>query len=267
MAVQISASQVKELRDMTGAGMMDAKRALQETDGDMQAAVELLRKKGMASAAKRADRATTEGIVLATVSGRVGTIVAVGCETEPVSKNEEFLAFAEKVLETVEGGGDAASLDQERTELSAKLGENIVVAGGTRMEAAEGESLAEYVHKPASKIGVLVRVQGDDPVAARQLGMQIASGAPEFLRREDVPADAVEKEREILLGSDEVQSKPEQARDKIVEGMLNKRFYGAYPGGVLLEQPWIHDSGKTVAKAMEEAGLQVVAFERLALAG
>ena len=94
----ISAAQVKQLRDMTGAGMMDAKRALQETEGDMDAAVELLRKKGMASAAKRADRATTEGIVLATVSGHVGTIVAVGCETEPVSKNEEFVAFAEKAL-------------------------------------------------------------------------------------------------------------------------------------------------------------------------
>jgi len=267
MAVDISASQVKELRDMTGAGMMDAKRALQETGGDLQAAVELLRKKGMASAAKRADRATTEGIVLATVSGHVGTIVAVGCETEPVSKNEEFVAFAEKVLETVEGGGEVSSLEGERVELTAKLGENIVVAGATRMEAGEGETIAEYVHVPANKLGVLLKVKGENPAEARRLGMQVASGAPEYLRREDVPADAVAKEREILLGSDQVQSKPEQAREKIVEGMLNKRFYGAYPGGVLLDQPWIHDSGKTVAQAMEEAGLEVVAFERYSLAG
>ena len=263
----ISASQVKALRDLTGAGMMDAKRALQETDGDMDAAVELLRKKGMASAAKRADRATTEGVVLATVSGHIGTIVAVGCETEPVSKNEEFVAFAEKVLETVEAGGDAASLDDERTQLSAKLGENIVITGATRMEASDGETLAEYVHAPANKIGALLKLKGENPAEARRLGMQVASGAPEFVRREDVPADAVAKEREILLGSDEVQSKPEQAREKIVEGMLNKRFFGAYPGGVLLDQPWIHESGKTVAQAMQDAGLAVVAFERFALAG
>lgn len=267
MAVDISASQVKELRDQTGAGMMDAKRALVETGGDMQEAVELLRKKGMASAAKRADRATTEGTVIATVSGHVGTIVAVGCETEPVSKNEEFVAFAEKVLETVEGGGDVATLEGERVTLSAKLGENIAFVGTTRMEAGDGESLAEYVHAPANKLGVLLKLKGENPAEARRLGMQISAGAPEFLRREDVPAEAVAKEREILLGSDEVQSKPEQAREKIVEGMLNKRFFGAYPGGVLLEQPWIHDSGKTVGKAMEEAGLEVIAFERHALAG
>ena len=135
------------------------------------------------------------------------------------------------------------------------------------MEAADGESIAEYVHAPANKLGVLLKVKGENPAEARRLGMQIASGAPEFLRREDVAADAVAKEREILLGSDEVQSKPEQAREKIVEGMLNKRFFGAYPGGVLLEQPWIHDSGKTVAQAMQEAGIEVVAFERFALAG
>ena len=267
MAVDISAAQVKELRDATGAPMMDAKRALQEAEGDMEAAAALLRKRGMAQAAKRADRATTEGIVLATVSGHVGAIVAVGCETEPVSKNEEFVAIAEKALETVEGGGETSSLEDERVQLSAKLGENIVFVGGTRYEAGDGESIAEYVHAPANKIGVLLKVKGENPAAARQLGMQVASGAPEFVRREDVAAEAVEKERAILMGSDEVQSKPEQAREKIVEGMLNKRFFGAYPGGVLLDQPWIHDSGKTVAQAMEEAGLEVVAFERYALGG
>jgi elongation factor Ts len=131
---EISAALVKELRDLTGAGMMDCKRALQDANGDLEAARTLLRERGMASAAKRADRATSEGKVGYRVAegGKRGVIVAVGCETEPVSNNEEFLAYAAKVLEAVEreGPGAEAELDQERQQLSGKLGENIVVAGG-----------------------------------------------------------------------------------------------------------------------------------------
>jgi elongation factor Ts len=133
--VQISASLVKELRDHTGAGMMAAKRALEETGGDVEAAQRLLREQGMAAAGKRAGRATTEGEVLATISGTVGALVAVGCETEPVSKNEKFLAFAEAVLEAVEADGReaVAGLEEQRLELIGQLGENIEVAGATRM--------------------------------------------------------------------------------------------------------------------------------------
>jgi elongation factor Ts len=265
----IPAKLVKQLRDETGAAMMDAKRALVETNGDLEAAKRLLRERGMASAAKRAGRETSEGIVLSSISGHVGTLVAVGCETEPVSKNDEFLAFAEAVLETVASNGEDAAqqLEGQRVEISAKLGENIALVGVKRMEVSDGESLAEYVHPPANKLGVLVKLKGENAGAARHLAMHISAGAPEFLRREDVPAEAVETERSILLASDEVKSKPEQAREKIVEGMLNKRFFGSYPGGVLLEQPWIHESGKTVAQAAQDAGLEVVAFERFALAG
>jgi len=127
--VQISASLVKELRDLTGAGMMDAKRALEETGGDVEAAQRLLREQGMAAAGKKAGRATTEGEVQATVSGNVGAIVAVGCETEPVSKNDEFLQFVEKVLEAVEAEGSDAgqSLEEERLELIGRLKENIEI--------------------------------------------------------------------------------------------------------------------------------------------
>ena len=135
--VQISAGLVKELRDLTGAGMMDAKRALEETGGDVEAAQRLLREQGMAAAGKKAGRETTEGEVLATVSGNVGAIVAIGCETEPVSKNEEFLRFAEAVLEAVEADGpDAvAGLEEQRLELVGRLKENIEIRGATRMEA------------------------------------------------------------------------------------------------------------------------------------
>jgi elongation factor Ts len=132
---EITAAQVKELRDATSAGMMECKRALQETSGDFDEAVKLLREKGMASAAKRADRETSEGKVGVMVRGSIGAIAAIGCETEPVSNNDDFLAYAEQVLTTVFEGGDAASDEAERVALAAKLGENIQVAGAKRMEA------------------------------------------------------------------------------------------------------------------------------------
>lgn len=263
--VQISASLVKELRDRTGAGMMAAKRALEETGGDVEAAQRLLREQGMAAAGKRAGRATTEGEVLATISGTVGALVAVGCETEPVSKNEKFLAFAEAVLEAVEADGPeaVAGLEEQRLELIGQLGENIEVAGATRMEAAEGELLAEYVHPPANKIGVLVRVKGDDPAAARRLAMHISFAAPRFRSVDEVPEEELANERAIYENQADVQSKPEEVRAKIVEGRLRKEFLS---GVALSEQSWIHDPSLTAGKALEEAGLEVVEFVRYALA-
>ena len=263
--VQISASLVKELRDRTGAGMMAAKRALEETGGDVEAAQRLLREQGMASAGKRAGRATTEGEVLATISGTVGALVAVGCETEPVSKNEKFLAFAEAVLEAVEADGReaVAGLEEQRLELIGQLGENIEVAGATRMEAAEGELLAEYVHPPANKIGVLVRVKGDDPAAARRLAMHISFAAPRFRSVDEVPEEELANERAIYENQADVQSKPEEVRAKIVEGRLRKEFLS---GVALSEQSWIHDPSLTAGKALEDAGLEVVEFVRFALA-
>lgn len=261
-STEIPAKLVMELRAMTGAGMMECKRALQDTGGDIDAASRLLREKGIAQAAKRAGRETSEGEVLATVAGSVGAIAAVGCETEPVSKNEDFLAFAEKVLETVAAGGDPAALEQERTELSARLGENIQVVGSARMEAGSGELVAEYVHPPASKLGVLVKVRGSDAAAARRLAMHIAASRTRYASRDQVPADAVAAEREILERQPDVASKPEQVRGKILEGRLDKW----YAESVLADQAWIHDPSLKVGQALEEAGLEVVDFERFALA-
>jgi elongation factor Ts len=262
---EISAGLVKELRELTGAGMMDCKRALQDTDGDLEAARTLLREKGMASAGKRADRATTEGVVGAIVEDSIGTIVGVGCETEPVSKNEKFLAFAEAVLEAVEADGReaVAGLEEQRLELIGQLGENIEVVGATRMEAAEGELLAEYVHPPANKIGVLVRVKGDDPAAARRLAMHVSFAAPRFRSVDEVPEEELANERAIYENQADVQSKPEEVRAKIVEGRLRKEFLS---GVALSEQSWIHDPSLTAGKALEEAGLEVVEFVRYALA-
>jgi elongation factor Ts len=157
--------------------MMDCKRALQETEGDFDEAVKLLREKGMASAAKRADRETSEGKVGVMVRDTVGAITAIGCETEPVSNNDDFLGYAEKILRTVFDGGDAAALEDERVELAAKLGENIQVVGTKRMEATADEAISSYVHSPANKVGAIVRTKGGDPAAARPAGFPRSSAS------------------------------------------------------------------------------------------
>jgi elongation factor Ts len=256
---EISAAMVKQLRDATSAGMMDCKRALVETEGDFDAAVKLLRERGMASAAKRAGRETTEGVVLTQSDERHGTIVAVGCETEPVSKNEDFQAFAQDVLRAVhEDGEDAvAGLEERRVDLSGRLGENIQVVGAKRMIAGDGPTFVSYVHPPANKIGVLLAVRGGSPELPRQLAMHIAFARPTYSSREEVPAELVQAEREILEKLPEVESKPEDVRAKIVDGMLNKRFYAE---SVLGEQAWIHDTSLTVTKALEEGGLELVEY-------
>ena len=265
---EISAKLVKQLRDETGAGMMDCKRALEETGGDLEAAKRLLREKGMAQAGKRAGRATTEGLVGYRVEDDHGTLVAVGCETEPVARNDEFQAFARKVLEVVdaEGVGAAERLEDERVELVAKLGENVSIAGVAHFVTVDGSTISAYVHPPANKVGALVNVGGGSPDLGRRLAMHIAWSEPRWIAREDVPEDVVTAEREIYASSDEVQSKPEQAREKIVDGMMNKRFF-AERGGVLLDQPWIHDQSKTVAQALAEESAEVLELERFALSG
>jgi elongation factor Ts len=253
----ISAAMVKQLRDATSAGMMDCKRALQDAEGDFDAAVKLLREKGMASAAKRADRETSEGKVGVMVRDNVGALAAVGCETEPVSNQEDFLAYAEKVLRTVFDGGDAAQLEDERVELAARLGENIQVIGAKRMEAGDGDSLSYYVHAPANRVGALVKTKGGDADAARSLALHLTFAKPTYGGRDEVPTELVEAEREILTNSDEVQSKPENVRGKIVDGMLNKRFYGE---SVLTEQTWYRpdESTATVGQVLKERGVELL---------
>jgi elongation factor Ts len=266
---EISAKLVKELRDQTGAGMMDCKRALQETNGDLEAAKRLLREKGKAAAEKRAAHVTTEGLVGYRLAedGSRGTMVAVGCESEQAAKDSQFRAFAEKALGIIEANGPEAAqdLEQERLELSGRLHENIAIAGAARFEAVDDGRVAAYVHPPRNKLGVLVGVRGGDAELARKVAMHIAaSPSTQWIGREDVPEETVAAERDIYLSSDEVNSKPEQAREKIVEGMLNKRFFGA---SVLEEQEWVHDGSKKVGEVLREEGAEVLEFERFALAG
>ena len=261
---EISASLVKELREQTGTGMMDCKRALQETDGDLDAARKLLREKGMAQAGKRATRATNEGVVLQSIEGGVASMVAIGCESEPVSANLDFRQFAASVLARVEADGPDAveSLEGVRTELVSKIGENIVVRGAERFEASGGEVLAGYIHPPANKIGVLVKLAGGDAELGRLLAMHISFANPSYLVRDEVPAELVAEERDVYMKQPDVVSKPEQVQEKIVEGMLKKRFFAEQ---VLVDQPWIHDSGKSVEQVLTEQGAKVVAIRRFAL--
>ena len=269
MSATISASLVKELRDLTGAGMMDCKRALEETDGDIQAARTLLRERGMASAGKRAGRETTEGLVGYLVTDAAGAMVGIGCETEPVSRSDEFQSFAEKVLRAVHAEGESVAdgFEEERLELIGKLGENIVIVDPVQFEVFDGHVVEGYAHPPANKIGVLIELAGGSQELARQLAMHISFAAPEWATRDEVPADVLEAERNIYMNTDEVQSKPEPAREKIVDGMLGKRFFAATPGGVLIDQPWIHEPSKTVGQALEEAGASVARFARISVAG
>ena len=261
----VTANLVKELRDLTGAGMMDCKRALQETGGDVDEARRLLRERGMAAAGKRAGRETTEGKVLARVDARErGSLVAVGCETEPVSKNEDFLVYAERVLDAVDRDGPEAAqeLEQERVELVGRIGENVVLRGAARFEAREGEVIAAYIHPPADKIGVLVRARATEELA-RLVAMHIAASRPQFAARADVPEADVAAERAIYEKLPEVGAKPEHIRPQIIDGMLAKRFFAE---AVLVDQPWIHDPSLTVGNALAEHGAEVLEFVRYAVA-
>jgi elongation factor Ts len=265
MSTTIPASLVKDLRDQTGAGMMECKRALVEADGDLEQARRILRERGLAAAGKRAGRETSEGRVLTEIEDHTGAIAAVGCETEPVSSNEEFREFAQRVLDAVVSQGPDAveTLDEERIELIARLGENIEIVGAARLEAEGEDVLASYVHPPANKIGVLVRAHNASPELARLVAMHISFANPRYVARGEVPEEAVAEERAIFEKLPEVAGKPEEVRPKIVEGMLAKRFFAET---VLEDQAWIHDPDRTVGKALAEHGAEVREFVRYAVA-
>jgi elongation factor Ts len=259
----IPASLVKELRDRTGAGFMECKRALIEANGDLDEAERIIRERGLAAAKKRAGKTTPEGRVLTRIDDGRGAIVAVGSETEPVSKNEEFLGFADRVMAAVEEQGPEAvqELKQERVDLIARIGENIEIVGAARMEAANGEVLAAYIHPPAQKIGVMVRANAS-PELARLVAMHISFANPRFVTRNEVPADEVEAERAILEKLPDLEGKPDEVRSKMVEGRLAKGFFAET---VLDEQPWIHDPSLTVGEALAEHDAEVRDFVRFAL--
>ncbi len=247
----ITAALVGKLREMTGAGLMDCKKALAETKGELEAAVDFLRKKGAASAAKKSSREANEGLIVQSIQpgAKAGILVEVNCETDFVARNEGFKAFCDEVAKTLLEN-PKADLEAVRTAQVAKIGENIQIARFHRMEVSGNGMVAAYIHTGA-KVGVLVEVgAGKEATVAsedfrqlvRDITLQIAAGHPYVVSREQVPADMLAKEREIA--TEQVKGKPAQAIAKIVEGKLEK-FYQGY---CLLDQGFVKRNSEITIK-------------------
>ncbi len=275
--MSITASMVSELREKTGAGMMDCKKALTEANGNMEEAVDLLRKKGLSAAAKKSGRVAAEGLVVAAGEGNVGALVEVNAETDFVAKNEAFQKFTAGVarvvlennpadlaaLQALPFPGTGRTVAEELTHQIATIGENMNIRRFVRYEAAPGV-VATYVHG-AGKIGTMVELQtekGDtDAVAglARQLAMHVAAANPQFLKRDEVPADVLAREKDIMSTKAKESGKPDNIIPKIVEGQLNK-FFGEI---CLLEQAYVIDPDQKVEKIVAALGKEVGAEVKL----
>lgn len=268
----ISASQVKELREKTGAGMMDCKKVLTETDGDFEKAIELLRERGITKAAKKSGRIAAEGLVTTYVSedGKVGTVVEVNAETDFVAKNEEFRNFVTDVAKQVAEKNPAnveellaqtsiaepdKTVQEVLTNKIATIGENMSIR---RFERFETNNLVEsYIHGDG-KIAVLVEMENGTTELAKDVCMQIAAARPEYLDRESVPQERVEKEMEILKAQAMNEGKPAEIAEKIVLGRIGK-FYGEI---CLVEQDFVKDPDVKVGKLVESKGAKIVRFAR-----
>ena len=268
----ITASQVKELREKTGAGMMDCKKVLTETNGDEEKAIELLRERGIAKAAKKSDRIAAEGLVDTYISedGKVGVVVEVNAETDFVAKNDEFKSFvkdvAKQVAETNPVSVEALleemsiaeadkTVGEVLTNKIATIGENMSIR---RFERFETNNLLEsYIHGDG-KIAVLVEIENGTPELAKDICMQIAAARPEYLDRESVPAERLEKEMEILKAQAMNEGKPEAIAEKIVQGRLGK-FYSEI---CLVEQEFVKDSDIKVGKLVADKGAKIIRFAR-----
>ncbi|MET4157855.1 translation elongation factor Ts [Agromyces sp. PvR057] len=267
----ISIADIKALREQLGTGMVDTKKALEEADGDLEKATEILRLKGAKGNAKRADRSTSEGLVAAKESPSGYTLIQLACETDFVAKNDKFVALSERVLDAVAAAGAAdvdaalaAPLDGKTVgevidEQAAILGEKVAL---TRAVTLPGDQFAVYLHKTSKdlppQIGVVVSYSGEDAETARAIAQHIAMFDPTYLTRDEVPADVVEKEREIVTEISRNEGKPEAALPKIIEGRLTSFFKQV----ALLEQDYARDNKQQVQKVLADAGITVSSFAR-----
>lgn len=267
----ITAAMVKELRERTGAGMMECKKALVESNGDIEAAIEAMRKSGQAQAAKKAGRIAADGVVVIAMGPQQAAIVEVNCETDFVAKDAGFAAFADQLaaraLELgttdvdalsaapIEAGGDT-SIEQARQALIAKIGENIQVRRLVRFDDVQGQ-LHSYRH--GVRIGVVVELQGGDASLGKDIAMHIAASKPMCVSADDVPAEALAKEREIFRAQALASGKPEAIIDKITEGRVRKYLEEV----TLLGQAFVKDQDTTVEKLLKQAGARVLRFARV----
>ena len=267
-----TAADIKALREQTAAGMMDVKRALEEAEGDMAKAAEILRIKGLKGVTKREGRSASNGLVAAHAEGGVGTLVEVNCETDFVAKGERFIALADQILaqavaleatdaETVLGSTlpDGRTVMALLEEGNAATGEKLVVR---RVARVAGEHVVAYLHRTNKdlppQIGVLIATTGGDESVAHDVAMHVAAFSPTVLSREDVPADTVENERRIAEATAREEGKPEAALPRIIEGRVN----GYFKENVLLEQAFAKDQKKSVAQVLKEAGAEATGFAR-----
>lgn len=261
----VTAALVKELRERTGAGMLDCKKALVETDGDIELAIENMRKSGQAKAAKKAGRIAAEGVILAKVADGVATMMELNCETDFVARDEGFLAFGDKVLnlaaankindvETLNNSEiDGTTVSDMRDTLVAKIGENINVR---RVISVEGDNLGTYIH--GARIGVVAILSGGDSELAKDVAMHVAASNPQFVKPEDVPAEVVAKEKEIQLDIAMQSGKPAEIAEKMVAGRMNK-FTGEIS---LTGQPFVKDPGTLVGDLLKKNSADVINFIR-----
>lgn len=262
---------LKALREQLGTGMVDTKKALEEADGDVQKATEILRLKGAKGNAKRADRSTSEGLVVAREQDGAVTLIELACETDFVAKNERFIALADKVADaaaavkadSVEAALAASagdkSVEQVISEEAAIIGEKVELR---RVRTITGDKVEVYLHRTSKdlppQIGVVVAYSGDDAETARSIAQHISFANPSYLSREDVPTDAVEKEREIVTEISRNEGKPEAALPKIVEGRVSAFIKQV----ALLEQDYAKDNKLSVAQVAKDAGITVTDFAR-----
>ncbi|MFN8018535.1 MAG: translation elongation factor Ts [Acidimicrobiales bacterium] len=262
---EFTAKDVQALRQSTGAGMMDAKKALQENGGDPEAAAKWLREKGLAKSAAREDRDNSQGTVAVSLVGNVAAIAQLKCETDFVAKSDQFSTLVQEIATVVatEGEGSAHAKDEAIDDLKVVLKENIELGEIVRFEAAEGNVIDTYVHRQDGRgvLGVIVELAGGSAELAHDIAVHIAFTKPKYLTNDEVPADEVAKERETLESITRAEGKPEQAIAKIVEGRL-----GAwYKEQVLIDQPYVKDDKQTVAQLL--GGASIVRFAQVSIGG
>jgi len=275
--VAITTEDIKLLRESTGAGILDCKKALQETDGNIDQAIEFLRKKGLAAASKKASREANDGLVSAHISadGLLGVLVEVNCETDFVARTEDFQAFVAALVQQVANQAEAANVDtllaspfigdssktvaEKLTETIAKLGENMIIRRVARFELpAEGGMLDSYIHT-GGRVGVLVDVAGGNAndskfaTLVHDVALQIAAASPRYVSPADVPADAIEAEKAIYRAQLAEDKKPDNIKERIIEGKLKKW----YEEVALVEQPFVKDNDLTIAKLLEKVGKEL----------
>ena len=268
----ITASMVKELRETTGAGMMDAKKALTETDGDFEAAIDWLRTKGLAKAAKKSSRVAAEGLVAVAVKDGKGVAVEVNSETDFVAKNSDFQEMVGAIASAALGVSNTAELSNELiagksvsdtiTDNIAKIGENMTLR---RMETIQAEKVVTYVHNSATQnmgqIGVLVAINGENSEFARQVAMHVAAANPQALSADELDQSLVEREKHILTEQARESGKPEQVIEKMIQGRM-KKFLAEV---TLLGQDFVINPDLTVEAAAREAGVEIVSYVRMAV--